>query len=453
MEIRFNPIRLNSIQAFINIHSRSTELQRQVYFVCADGASPALADEISAADKAMRSAEQTAYCRLNRLELLTDPVRIQTYVQQYADLKAGKNTLLPQMPALSAELADALRAVMAQLRAARPALNGTAERNYAVQLLHRTEVYLTPLLQKRSNCFCKLIYAGCTGTAEFLFGCLAAQLGIDTLILMPEGTGRIPEKLLENCVVIPCGAHAPMTFPEYQSVVPAPKPAAKKPAPSPPKPAAPALQHKTPRQAVQSYTSAPVKTVPQERSYEELASLARSVVMIVVHDATGEPVGSGSGIAVHPDGYILTNCHVIRRGCVFTVRIENDDAIYQTKEIIKYHTEHDLALIRIHCKMPPLPVYDGRRNLRRGERVFAIGSPLGLFNSVSDGIISGFRDIDGQEMIQFTAPTSHGSSGGALLNSCGELIGICTGGIDEGQNINLAVNYQDIRDFAGNFLI
>jgi S1-C subfamily serine protease len=196
-----------------------------------------------------------------------------------------------------------------------------------------------------------------------------------------------------------------------------------------------------------------VKTAPQERSYEELASLARSVVMIVVHDATGEPVGSGSGIAVHPDGYILTNCHVIRRGCVFTVRIENDDAIYQTKEIIKYHTEHDLALIRIHCEMPPLPVYDGRRNLRRGERVFAIGSPLGLFNSVSDGIISGFRDIDGQEMIQFTAPTSHGSSGGALLNFCGELIGICTGGIDEGQNINLAVNYQDIRDFAGNFLI
>ena len=82
----------------------------------------------------------------------------------------------------------------------------------------------------------------------------------------------------------------------------------------------------------------------------------------------------------------------------------------------------------------------------------AIGSPLGLFNSVSDGIISGFRTIQDTDMIQFTAPTSPGSSGGALLNMQGEVIGICTAGINEGQNINLAVDYRAIRFFIEGFL-
>ena len=77
---------------------------------------------------------------------------------------------------------------------------------------------------------------------------------------------------------------------------------------------------------------------------------------------------------------------------------------------------------------------------------------MGLFNSVSDGIISGFRTINDKDMIQFTAPISHGSSGGALLNSYGEVIGICTSGIDEGQNLNLAVSYKQIRDFASNVI-
>ena len=81
----------------------------------------------------------------------------------------------------------------------------------------------------------------------------------------------------------------------------------------------------------------------------------------------------------------------------------------------------------------------------------AIGSPLGLFNSVSDGIISGFRNINDVDMIQFTAPTSHGSSGGAVLNLQGEVIGISTAGIDSGQNINLAIGYENIKLFTNGF--
>ena len=75
-----------------------------------------------------------------------------------------------------------------------------------------------------------------------------------------------------------------------------------------------------------------------------------------------------------------------------------------------------------------------------------------MFNSVSDGIISGFRKIDSVDMIQFTAPISHGSSGGAVLNMQGEVIGISTAGIDQGQNLNLAVDYQSINLFVRGFV-
>ncbi len=190
----------------------------------------------------------------------------------------------------------------------------------------------------------------------------------------------------------------------------------------------------------------------REKSYEELARLAASVVLISVHSRTGDVLGTGSGIMVGKKGYILTNNHVASGGVFYSVKIENDDQIYETQEVIKYHSLLDLALLRIPRELEPIPVYSGSQRLVRGQRVVAIGSPLGLFNSVSDGIVSGFRVIDEVDMIQFTAPTSHGSSGGALLNMYGEVIGISTAGIVEGQNINLAVGYEDINVFIRGFV-
>ena len=117
-------------------------------------------------------------------------------------------------------------------------------------------------------------------------------------------------------------------------------------------------------------------------------------------------------------------------------------------ELIKYHQDYDLAILRMQKRRTPVPISRGEKKLVRGQKVVAIGSPLGLFNSVSDGIISGFRQLEMVSMIQFTAPVSHGSSGGALLDMYGELIGLITGGYDDGQNLNLAVDYQTISQFV-----
>ncbi|MBD5528929.1 MAG: trypsin-like serine protease [Lachnospiraceae bacterium] len=189
----------------------------------------------------------------------------------------------------------------------------------------------------------------------------------------------------------------------------------------------------------------------RELDFEELALRASSVVMITIHDERGQSIGSGSGIMIGRNGYILTNNHVARGGRFYSVRIENDDNMYKTSEIIKYNSLLDLAVIRIDRALQPLPIYRGSKPLVRGQKVVAIGSPLGLFNSVSNGIISGFRRIDDVDMIQFTAPISHGSSGGAVLNMYGEVIGVSTAGIDEGQNINLAVGYEFINTFVKGF--
>lgn len=84
-----------------------------------------------------------------------------------------------------------------------------------------------------------------------------------------------------------------------------------------------------------------------------------------------------------------------------------------------------------------------------GQRVVAIGDPLGLVNTVTDGIISNIRKQGSLTLIQTSAPITHGSSGGALLNMYGELIGITTAGIKGEGNLNFAVSSNDIKSFLG----
>ncbi len=189
-----------------------------------------------------------------------------------------------------------------------------------------------------------------------------------------------------------------------------------------------------------------------ELSYIELANIATSIVMITVLDDKNRPVSSGSGVIINSDGYVVTNSHVVAGGRIFSIRLENSEEEMITTRLVKYNQDFDLALLRIEpVDRPAVPIYD-REDLVRGQKVVAIGSPLGLFNTVSDGIIAGFRKFDKMSMIQFTAPTSSGSSGGALLNLHGELIGIVTAGYSDGQNLNLAVDNTTLTDFLRGFI-
>lgn len=187
-----------------------------------------------------------------------------------------------------------------------------------------------------------------------------------------------------------------------------------------------------------------------KKSLEELAQLSNSTVMIRTYDRNGKVLGSGSGVVIDNNGLIVTNNHVIDKGFYFGVIFEGMDekSQYETHTVINKNPDKDLALIKLPIKTNAIVISRGD-DVVRGQKVVAIGSPLGLMNTFSEGIISGFRKSKKCDFIQTTAPMSPGSSGGALLNMYGELIGIASAGFVEGQNINLAVPSKYILDMLG----
>ncbi len=159
-----------------------------------------------------------------------------------------------------------------------------------------------------------------------------------------------------------------------------------------------------------------------------------SVVMIMTNKA------QGSGIAVGED-LILTNYHVMEDATSASAYDIFSDEM-KIKGIVAYDETSDLAIIRTvspHELTPVEVTFDFEAE--KGDRVVAIGSPLGLQNTVSDGLISNHSYEAGVSWIQFNAPTDHGSSGGALFNEYGQFIGITSAGYDNSiADLNFAVS-------------
>jgi len=173
----------------------------------------------------------------------------------------------------------------------------------------------------------------------------------------------------------------------------------------------------------------------------EIAETATpSVVLIKV------PNGLGSGFVVSADGRVVTNMHVIRGASSAIVQTADGKELSQV-ELLAADEVHDLAVLRIKSptQIQPLPLGDSA-TARPGAHVVAIGHPLGLGNTVSDGLISAVREISPQRtMLQISAPISPGSSGGPLFNDRGEVIGISTLVITGGQNLNFATPINAVK--------
>ena len=140
---------------------------------------------------------------------------------------------------------------------------------------------------------------------------------------------------------------------------------------------------------------------------------------------TPKRTAAGSGVIITSDGYIVTNNHVVDGADELTVTL-NDNKEYSAR-IIGADATTDLALIKIDAKSLPAIVIANSDNVKVGEWVLAVGNPLGLNNTVTAGIVSAKARTMGQgvqSMIQTDAAINQGNSGGALVNTRGELIGI-----------------------------
>jgi hypothetical protein len=177
----------------------------------------------------------------------------------------------------------------------------------------------------------------------------------------------------------------------------------------------------------------------QEHSVSQVVKATLdSVVLIVVSDQLGKEFAQGSGFIASSDGKIVTNHHVIVGAYSAVIKL-NNGAFFPVEGVIADDPEHDIAILKVSGKnLPALNLADSDA-LAVGEHVVAIGSPLGLENSVSDGIISGFREESGRRWIQTTAPVSHGNSGGPLLTMDERVAGLITWKATAGENLNFAV--------------
>jgi tetratricopeptide (TPR) repeat protein len=178
---------------------------------------------------------------------------------------------------------------------------------------------------------------------------------------------------------------------------------------------------------------------------ESLPALVRrvkpSVVSVLTYDAKGEPLISGTGFFIRA-GEVITNMHVIRGAHRVEIHtLDGKGRTYPVDGALAVDEEADLALLSVDLpaeRSRPLTFASALPD--EGEQIFVIGNPLRLEGSVSEGIVAAVREVpDLGRIIQITAPVSHGNSGSPLLNMRGQVVGIVTVKVTNGQNINLAL--------------
>lgn len=172
------------------------------------------------------------------------------------------------------------------------------------------------------------------------------------------------------------------------------------------------------------------------------------------------PGGLGSGFIIHPDGFAITNAHVIQgetklKATVFE-QTENElrRMVIDDVEIMAVNSHLDLALIKLkHPQGKPFTTtyVQGVEELEAGQEVFAIGNPLGLERTLSQGVIATTqRNFEGLTFIQTTAQINPGNSGGPLFNLKGEVIGVTNMKIPFGEGMGFAIPARYVRDFVRN---
>ncbi len=185
---------------------------------------------------------------------------------------------------------------------------------------------------------------------------------------------------------------------------------------------------------------------PFSENTDAIAKASESILTIEIYDKNGDLFGTGSGFVAFDTTTVVTNYHVIENAYRISVIDENKNISYVT-HILAYDKDDDIALLKIDSASgySPLTLLNDDET-QKGETIVAIGSPLGINNTISNGILSGFVEIDNNTYIQFTAPISNGSSGGALLNDNGVVIGVTSASVSKGQNMNLAIPISTVID-------
>jgi serine protease Do len=187
----------------------------------------------------------------------------------------------------------------------------------------------------------------------------------------------------------------------------------------------------------------------------DVSSLVKQIGEAVVQVRT--PEGLGSGFFINADGYLITNFHVIEGETEISVEVYHqldgqlDRETYKQVKIIAINKFHDLSLLHIEDKNAPKFKYvtlGSSDNLNVGDSVFAIGSPLGLDRTVTQGILSTkTRELEGELYLQTSTQINPGNSGGPLFNLAGEVVGVTNMKITFGEGLGFAIPVELVKSF------
>jgi parallel beta-helix repeat protein len=167
-----------------------------------------------------------------------------------------------------------------------------------------------------------------------------------------------------------------------------------------------------------------------------------SIFKVVAHNPEGE--ATGTGFAVSADGKIATNYHVIEGASKIFVKLPNGRTV-GIERVVAFDKRVDLAILQVRgVTLRPLPLGDSNA-VKVGQEVCVMGSPLGLEQSFSTGVVSAKRVMDGFEWIQITAPISPGNSGSPVMTRQGTVIGVATFTTKIGQNLNFASSVKYLK--------
>ena len=178
---------------------------------------------------------------------------------------------------------------------------------------------------------------------------------------------------------------------------------------------------------------------------DAIGKAVESVLMLYTYDRWDDEYATGSGFIMFDDQTLITNYHMLEDAERIVAESDNG-TFYPVTRVLIASEDKDIAVLRLESPTSMSPLTPAGKDPRRGEPVIAIGSPKGMKNTVSNGIVSSVFTEDGVQNIQFTASISHGSSGGALFNSFGEVIGITSSSLaaEDAHDINFAVNISEV---------
>jgi cytochrome c-type biogenesis protein CcmH/NrfG len=174
-----------------------------------------------------------------------------------------------------------------------------------------------------------------------------------------------------------------------------------------------------------------------------LAKKARPAVMLlVVSDAAGKEIATGTGFLVSSDGKLITSHHVIEHAASAVAKAENG-GLFPVEGVLADDPKNDLVLLKLKGKYLPFLTLGNSDKVEVGTRIAIIGSPIGLEGTLSEGIVSAVRDlISDIRILQITAAISPGSSGSPALNTKGEVIAVANSLLTGGHSLNFAVPVQ-----------